>query len=161
MPTADELIKTLRLLPHPEGGSFAETYRCPLRVDIRGRRNLCTGIYFLLRAGESSAWHKVASDEIFLHQGGDPYLLRRIDERGTLVHDPVGIKVATGQRPQRIVPAGNWQAGLVAPGGEFGWALLACIVTPGFDFADFQMATPEAVGQLFPHLVGQLDLVPE
>ena len=158
-PTAEELIQALGLQPHPEGGAFAETYRCPLTLHTHAEGNLATAIYFVLRGGQSSAWHKVVSDELFLHQGGDPYLLRRIDETGALIHEPVGIDVAAGQRPQRLVPANQWQAAVVVAGGQHGYALVACIVTPGFDYADFQMATPDQVGELYPHLVGQLDLV--
>ena len=160
-PTATELIEALGLQPHPEGGAFAETYRCSITSQAHAERNLATAIYFVLRAGESSAWHKVASDEIFLHQGGDTYLLRRIDATGTLIHEPVGIDIAGGARPQRLVPAGQWQAATVARDGAHGYALVACIVIPGFDYADFTMATLEQVGVMYPLLVGQLDLVAE
>ena len=158
MPTASDLIESLGLVPHPEGGHHRETYRSELPINVRGGRSASTLIYFLLRAGEVSRWHRViGSDEIFLHQGGDPYTLLTIDEHGNLHETIVGLDVTQRQLPQHIVPASNWQAGYPAA-GPHGYSLVACLVTPGFEFADFEMATDADMAERYPELAEQLRL---
>ncbi len=153
-PTADQIIETLKLIPHPEGGAFRETFRAPESV---GDCSAATLIYFLLRAGEISRWHRVLdSPEHFLYQGGDAYLLRYIDLEGKLHNAPVGLDLTAGERPQQAVPAGCWQAGAPREGGPHGWTLVACLVSPGFDFASFELATVEEMAARYPGLAGQL-----
>src|ERR1700749_977430 len=61
----------LGLSAHPEGGWYRETWRHVEIVDtVRGPRPLATAINFMLLPGETSAWHRVASDELWLWQGG-------------------------------------------------------------------------------------------
>ena len=80
--TADEIIARLGLQPHPEGGHFREMYRAP--GEIPGQpRGASTAIYFLLKAGERSHWHKVDADEIWHHYAGAPLELSLSDD-GTL-----------------------------------------------------------------------------
>jgi predicted cupin superfamily sugar epimerase len=151
--TPDDIIEALGLVAHPEGGMFRETFRAIERVDARGGRSASTLIYFLLRRGEVSSWHRVnGSDEHFLYHGGDSYHLRWIDGLGELKEEIVGLDLAAGQRPQRIVPAGCWQAAIPDPNGTMGWSLIACHVSPGFDFADFEMATDTDVLSRYPAL---------
>ena len=66
------LAETLDLEPHPEGGWYRQTWRSPVSVTLPdGReRPTATLIHFLLPAGESSAWHRVASDELWLAHTG-------------------------------------------------------------------------------------------
>lgn len=136
------LVEALRLEPHPEGGWFRETWRSSSEVETYegARRNAATLIHFLLHAGESSAWHRVRSDEIWLAHLGAVTL-----ELGGSGADPfadaravVGADVAAGQDPQVVVPGGHWQRTL--PGA--GDALVSCVVSPGFDFADFELHLP-------------------
>ena len=150
-PTADEIVDELGLIAHPEGGWFRETYRAGEQVNVRGGRSAATLIYFLLRRGEVSSWHRVlGSDEHFLYHGGDAYLLRWIDGFGALHEEAVGMDLATGDRPQRTVPAACWQAAVCDSNGAIGWSLAACLVSPGFDFADFEMATDAETMTRFP-----------
>jgi len=137
--TAKEIIEALGLIPHPEGGAFRETYRAKETVPIRSGRNLATAIYFLLRAGEQSAWHRVASDELWLFHGGDPLTLHIRDTGGSAQSVVLGMGIQAGECPQVLVPAGAWQSAIPEAGGSFGWTLVSCIVSPGFDFADFEM----------------------
>jgi predicted cupin superfamily sugar epimerase len=158
-PTADEIVAALGLIAHPEGGWFRETFRAGERVDIRGGRSASTLIYFLLKGDEVSSWHRVrGSDEHFLYHGGDPYLLRWIMPDGTLREDAVGLDLAAGQQPQRTVSADCWQAAMVDPMGQHGWSLVACHVCPGFDFADFELATDAETTARFPSLGQRLRL---
>ena len=129
------LADALDLAPHPEGGWYRQTWASPETVTLAdGRvRPTATLIYFLLPAGESSAWHRVASDEVWLAHQGSITL-----ELGGDAARPVGagtVSVGPG-RPQVLVPAGAWQRTL--PSGTD--ALVSCLVSPGFDFDDFELA---------------------
>jgi predicted cupin superfamily sugar epimerase len=153
---ADTLAQALNLAPHPEGGAFCETWRAK---GLPGAsRDQATGIHFMLRAGEVSRWHRVTSDELWLWQGGDPLLLRRIDADGRLHDAWLGLDVTTGQLPQRLVAAGEWQAAVAPAAGAHGWTLVGCVVVPGFDFADFTLATEAEMAMRFPDLAGALAL---
>lgn len=149
-PDAEALVKTLGLSPHPEGGFYRETWRSPGTVQhpSGAARAASTAIYFLLPAGTFSAFHRVSSDEAWHHYDGDPLDLHLLDER-TGEHRTVvlGRAVERGERPQHVVPAGTWQAA-IARGDRF--ALCGCTVAPGFDFADFEMPTRDALLARFP-----------
>jgi uncharacterized protein len=130
----------LGLRPHPEGGWYAETYRHPGTTETPvGTRSLGTAIHFLLLPGESSAWHRVASDELWFHHRGGPlrlWLGGDADAPGTPFEHLLGPDVVAGQRLQLLVTAGHWQA--ARPVAEA--VLVSCVVVPGFDFADFELA---------------------
>lgn len=144
---AAELLETLGMHPHPEGGHYAELFRSARRVEVPDRqvtRAAITTIYFLLAAGELSRWHRVASDEIWHYHEGDPIELLLFDERG---FKRVGLgPVARETRPTVVVPAGTWQAART----RGAYTLVACTVGPGFEFADFALAVdlPEIAGKI-------------
>jgi len=130
------LAERLDLEPHPEGGWFRQTWASPVSVTLPdGRvRPTATLIYFLLPAGESSAWHRVSSDELWLAHTGTVTL-----ELGGDGPAPVALStqmVSSDQQPQALVPAGTWQRTLPTDTD----ALVSCVVSPGFDFADFELA---------------------
>ena len=134
--TADDVIAALELQPHPEGGHFRETYR---HRPADGGRGHSTAIYYLLKAGEVSHWHRVDADEVWHWYAGGPLVLS-ISENG---HDAralhLGPELLAGQRPQAVVPAGAWQAA-----ESLGhWTLVGCTVAPAFDFAGFELAPPD------------------
>ncbi len=142
---AAELIATLALRPHPEGGFFRELFRSGAQVapaDGRGSRAALTTIYFLLPEGSVSRWHQVASDEVWhLYEGGPLELLELSPSGHDLVRhrlSPLGID---GGAPVCTIQAGHWQAARPLAA----YALVGCTVGPGFDFADFRMlaADPE------------------
>ena len=134
---ADQLIATLQLAPHPEGGHYREVHRSAQTVataDARGPRSALTAIHFLLRAGEQSRWHQVTSDEVWHHSAGGAMELLLLSpdlSRGETVR--LGA-IDEGGVPFYVVPADWWQA--ARPVGDY--ALCACVVGPGFDFADFR-----------------------
>ncbi|KIL99193.1 Cupin superfamily protein [Paramagnetospirillum magnetotacticum MS-1] len=133
MSAAESVIAHLGLQPHPEGGHYAETWR---HVPEGGGRGAGTAIYYLLKAGERSHWHRVDATEIWHYHAGDPLrLLLSADGCGTQ-GVVLGPDILAGQRPQVIVPPGCWQAAV--PMGE--WTLVGCTVSPAFDFAGFEMA---------------------
>lgn len=137
-----ELATRLELEPHPEGGWFRRTWQAPVNVELvgyAGARPTATGIYYLLAAGEHSRWHQVVSDELWLHHQGVPLLLRiggSGEEPGDDLEEVVlGTDIAAGQLPQALVPAHTWQSARPLNDGE---VLVSCIVSPGFDFADWR-----------------------
>ncbi|MEJ2408324.1 MAG: cupin domain-containing protein [Novosphingobium sp.] len=134
---AAAIIEKLGLAPHPEGGWYTETWRasCP-----PGARPGATAIHFLLEAQQRSHWHRVDAAEIWLWHTGSPITLSMApDDAGPVTPYTLGGDVLAGQAPQLIVPAGHWQA--AEPQG--GWALVSCVVSPGFDFAGFELAAPD------------------
>ncbi len=133
-----QLISSLQLAPHPEGGHFREVHRSTSLVrpdDTRGERASLTTIYFLLSAGEVSRWHRVASDEVWHFYEGEPLELFTAEAgSGRVTREMLG-PVDHTTRPVRIVPAGTWQAARSAGA----YTLVGCTVGPGFEFEDFQM----------------------
>ncbi len=131
--TAADIIRLLDLKPHPEGGHYRETFR-----DAAGAtpgRAHSTAIYFLLQAGEISRWHRVDAAEIWHWHGGAPLLLSIADATGRR-DVPLGIDLVAGERPQAVVPARSWQQAQSLGA----WTLVGCTVSPGFEFAGFEMA---------------------
>lgn len=129
------LADALDLEPHPEGGWYRQTWASPVDVTLPdGRvRPTATLIHFLLPAGESSAWHRVASDEVWLAHTGTVAL-----ELGGSGRSPVteAVHEVSVDAPQVLVPAGVWQRTVPSDAD----ALVSCLVSPGFDFADFELA---------------------
>lgn len=128
MLSADDVIRLLELKPHPEGGHFRETFRDPNTV---GGRAASTAIYFLLKRGERSHWHRVDAAEAWHWYAGSPLVLK-ID--GCSIR--LGPDLAAGERPQAVVPAHAWQAAETT--GD--WTLCGCTVAPGFEFSGFELA---------------------
>lgn len=129
----------LGLQPHPEGGFFKETYRAEGLINTEGQvRNYSTAIYFLLEDDNFSAFHRIASDEVWHFYDGGTLELFEIDHEGILRRTLIGNQPATGAVPQYVVPAGHWFASRVL--GQQGYVLTGCTVSPGFDFQDFEMA---------------------
>lgn len=131
--SAAEIIRLLELKPHPEGGHYRETFRDP-HAHESGRAH-STAIYFLLARGERSHWHKVDAAETWHWYAGAPLALHLSQGKG---HATVtlGPDLLAGQRPQAIVPKGDWQAAEAL--GD--WTLCGCTVAPGFEFAGFELA---------------------
>jgi len=132
-PSASDVIASLDLKPHPEGGHYRETFRDPA-VDAVGRSR-STAIYFLLERGERSHWHRIDAVEVWHYYAGDALTLRIADHGGTR-SITLGPQIAAGQAPQAVVPAYAWQAAESV--GD--WTLVGCTVAPGFDFATFELA---------------------
>ena len=131
---ADELIAAIGLRPHPEGGHYVETWRGDGGCDGRA---VATAIYFLLRAGERSHWHRVDADEVWLFHSGAPLRLEIAhDDGGRVDTHLLGTDLVEGHMPQVVVPADRWQA--AESTGEY--SLVSCVVAPGFVFEGFELA---------------------
>jgi uncharacterized protein len=134
---ADDIVRMLQLQPHPEGGHYRETFR-----DVSanaGDRDHSTAIYFLLRAGEVSRWHRVDAVEVWHWYAGSPLELSVADDRSSQAVHLLGTDLIAGERPQHVVPAGLWQRARST--GE--WTLVGCTVAPGFSFDGFEIAAGE------------------
>ena len=130
---AGAVIEALRLQRHPEGGWYVETWRAPA---AEGERPASSAILYLLRAGESSHWHRVDADEIWQFSAGDALELRVFAVGSPVVRYRLGGDVTAGEMPQVVVPARAWQA--ARPLGA--WTLVGCIVAPAFSFDGFELA---------------------
>jgi len=162
-PTAAEIVARLGLERHPEGGWFRETYRSDEAVaTARGTRAVATAILFLVTAASPSRFHRLASDELWVFQGGLPLELVTLDADGSanvrLLGDATSVR---GVLPQALVPAGAWQAARVAETGQAAgsgregrgerrWSLVSCLVAPGFAYEDFELARREELLRLSP-----------
>ena len=186
-PTAAQIAAALGLGPHPEGGYYLETYRAAQTLRTpRGERPASTAILFLVTAGSVSRLHRLASDELWVYQGGLPLELVTISASGELERRVLGdlevvaageahgassadelaaAGLATGSvggalqwLPQALVPAGSWQGARLAGGPHLpaghAWALVSCVVTPGFDFEDFELGDRNALLAAWPQHAG-------
>jgi len=136
--TTEDLIESLGLIPHPEGGFYRETYRSDKNITathLEGERSAYTTIYYLLDQGSFSAWHRIWSDETWLFHAGGELDLFQFDSDGQLIHEQLGPKA---NRYQLTVPAGRWFAAKPAEPDQYG--LVSCFVAPGFEFGDFELA---------------------
>ena len=129
---AEAIIAALALKPHPEGGFYRESFRDSAGPNGRGHS---TAIYYLLRAGEESRWHRVDAAEVWHWYGGEALELRIADGSG-VTRMVLGPNLDSGERPQAMVPAHAWQS--ARPLGAY--ALMGCTVAPGFEFSGFEMA---------------------
>ncbi|WP_263410922.1 cupin domain-containing protein [Terriglobus tenax] len=147
--TAEELVTNLKLERHPEGGWFRQTYAAAAKVATpHGQRAASTAIYFLLSGNEFSALHRIQSDEVWHFYAGDTLVVSVIHPDGRHEDLYLGQSLPAGEMLQGWVPAGCWfGARLKWPGT---YALVGCTVAPGFDFADFEMGSREALLRAFP-----------
>ena len=115
---------------------------------FHGDRNYSTAIYFLLEAGDYSAFHKISSDECWHFYSGGPLLIYIIHINGKMEMIKLGNDILQGEQFQAIVPAQCWFASEPAPGSAY--SFVGCTVAPGFDFDDFELAKKEELSKLFP-----------
>jgi uncharacterized protein len=159
MRNAQYWIDSLQLARHPEGGYYRETYRSRTVVPrsalpgaFAGDRSASTAIYFLLRDDDFSAFHRIASDEMWHFYAGSALSVYVIDERGRASVIKLGLDPDRGEAPQAVVPAGCWFGSCLEEAGQF--ALVGCTVAPGFDFADFEMAERSSLLSAYPQHEG-------
>ena len=134
--TAADVVRLLKLAPHPEGGHFRETFR---DQSAASGRAASTAIYFLLARGERSHWHRIDAAEVWHFYAGAPLSLEiAAPSDRKIARVMLGSDLAAGETPQAIVPAGAWQA--AESRGE--WTLVGCTVAPGFQFERFELAPP-------------------
>ena len=133
MVDAAQIIETLDLKPHPEGGHFAETWRASAEP---GERSAGTAIYYLLQTGEVSRWHRVDAAEAWHWYAGAALELALAPDGCGVIRHLLSADFTINARPQLVIPAGVWQSARSL--GD--WTLVGCTVSPGFEFSGFEMA---------------------
>lgn len=153
--TPEELIRHFDLAPHPEGGWYREVYRAGEQVPVAGLpprydtpRCLATSIYFLLTADTFSALHRLRADEQWHFYRGTGLTVHQFKPDGAYSPLRLGTDLAAGERLQAVVPHGCWFGATVDQPG--GYALVGCTVSPGFEFADFELADRNTLLGQFP-----------
>lgn len=153
--TIDQLIDTHKMIAHPEGGYFRETYRSNetiqeecLPIRFRGERIFSTGIFYLLRGDEFSAFHRIKSDEMWHFYAGGPLNIYVIDYYGQFELITMGQNINNGEVFQAVIRAGNWFAAQPVHTNSF--SFMGCTVAPGFDFQDFELGTADDLSNNFP-----------
>jgi predicted cupin superfamily sugar epimerase len=129
---AEQLVELLRLEPHPEGGWYRQTFA----DEGAGDRPYSTAIYYLLEGGAPGRWHRVDSAEVWHYYAGAPLRLTLSPDGASTSEQVLGQDFADGQRPQVVVPRGQWQSAQSLGN----WTLVGCTVAPGFQFEHFEMA---------------------
>ena len=143
--SADYWIKKLNLLPHPEGGFYAETFRANLNVNGGwGNRSALTSIFYLLEKADFSAFHKIKSPELWYFHAGNELYVHEISSTGEYYKHVLNL-----DNPFVAIAPESWFASEVA--NQTGYILVSCAVAPGFDFADFEIAKRESLIAQFPN----------
>ena len=152
---ADYWKEKLSLIHHVEGGWYSEVYKSALTIassqlppQFKGDRSSCTHIYFMLEKGEFSAFHRIQSDELWHFYSGDPLVVYELENDGRLIKHYLGSDLEKGQSLFCVVKGGNWFASEVMENSNY--SLVGCTVSPGFDFADFELAKKEMLSGLYP-----------
>ncbi|MFJ7972181.1 cupin domain-containing protein [Psychrobacillus sp. NPDC096389] len=146
---ADYYIQHLGLEAHPEGGYYKSTYASKETYDAFGKtRKQYTSIYFLLGEGDVSHFHRLKSDELWYFHGGSSLIVHVIDEEGNYVEHKLGLDIANGESPQVLVPRNSIFGSSVVDNGAF--SLVGCMVSPGFDFEDFELFTQSELLEKYP-----------
>ncbi|MEB2773718.1 cupin domain-containing protein [Algoriphagus sp. D3-2-R+10] len=143
------LIENLQLIPHPEGGFYSETYRSEKRIGTdSGKRNLSTAIYFLLTSENVSKFHRIKSDELWFFHEGSNLTIHTLSELG---HQQFSLGYPSSNNktvPQHLVAANTIFGSSVDEPDAY--ALVSCVVSPGFDFTDFELFEARALLEQFP-----------
>jgi hypothetical protein len=148
-------IEKLQLISHPEGGYYSEIYRSEgiipqvsLPFRYNGGRVYSTTIYYLLETGDFSSLHRLDSDEQWFHLDGSALIIHSIDPDGKYEKHPVGKNIEKGESLFAVIPHGSWFGATVDDPNTF--ALVGCVVAPGFDFEDFELAKRDELIEQFP-----------
>lgn len=148
----NSIISKLKLQPHPEGGFYSETYRSDITIPGRDRQ-LMTSIYFLLSSENVSRFHRIKSDELWFYHAGSPLVVHTL-ENGTHKETIVGPNIIENELPYFLVPKDTIFGSTVL--NKNSYSLVSCVVSPGFDFKDFELFSE---GQLIVDFPGHQDII--
>lgn len=155
--TAETIIEKFKLTKHPEGGFYRETYRGEKSITLdKGKvRNTGTAIYYLLKDTDKSHFHKVGSDELWLFHQGESLEIFMITNEGKIETKILGNRLDLNEEPQVIINANIWFAARIKD--EKGFALVSCIVAPGFDFDDYELGNKNELIKSFPDIKTEIE----
>lgn len=154
MYTADYFIKHLSMIPHQEGGFFKECFVSKENIQTGGltteseaSKKLWTSIYFLLNDGEVSNFHRLKSDEMWYYHSGSSLTIYMISPDGELIIEELGLDIENGEKPQILVPKGYIFGSAM---NKSGYSLVGCMVSPGFEFKDFELFNRDYLLEKYP-----------
>lgn len=152
--SAEQVIASLSLSEHVEGGYFKQTFKADHRPPIatqHGDRVTMTSIYYLLSAKSPIGhFHMNRSDIMHYFHLGDPITYYLIDEEGRLETHVLGPDPTKGHKMQMVVKGGTWKASKIPTNGKHGYGLIGEAVAPGFEYTDMQLGTRKALLHRFP-----------
>jgi predicted cupin superfamily sugar epimerase len=143
-------VDHLELAPHPEGGFFKSVSQPAERYQIKEghERPLYTSIYFLLNQESPSHFHRLKSDEVWYFHAGDPLTVHMLYPDGRYVHIKLGQTLENKELLQFTVPKGVIFGSSVDDHGSY--SLVSCMVSPGFDYEDFELFTQAELLKDYP-----------
>ena len=145
MKTAEYYIEKLEMLPHVEGGYFKESFLSESLYNTD--KKLLSSIYFLLRTGEVSHFHRLKSDELWYYHAGESLTIYMITPEGNLITKQLGLNIENGESPQVLVPKGCIFGSAM---NNDGFSLVGCMVSPAFEYKDFELFNRDELLSLYP-----------
>lgn len=145
MKTAEYYIEKLEMLPHVEGGYFKESFLSENLYNTD--KKLWSSIYFLLRTGEVSHFHRLKSDELWYYHAGESLTIYMITPEGNLITKQLGLNIENGESPQVLVPKGCIFGSAM---NNDGFSLVGCMVSPAFEYKDFELFNRDELLSLYP-----------
>ncbi|MBE6052419.1 MAG: cupin domain-containing protein [Clostridium sartagoforme] len=146
MRSAEYYIKSLDMEPHIEGGYFKESFVS--NDEVKKDKKLWSSIYFLLRTGEVSNFHRLKSDELWYYHDGQALTIYMITPEGKLITRQLGKNIENGEQPQVVVPKGCIFGSAM---NKDGYALVGCMVSPAFEYEDFELFQRDNLLELYPN----------
>lgn len=155
MYTADYFIKELNMIAHREGGFYKESFKSEETLadrisndEKKESKKLWSSIYFLLRDGEVSNFHRLKSDEMWYYHSGSPLTIYMITPDGNLITEQLGLNIEKGEKPQVLVPK-DYIFGSAM--NNEGYALVGCMVSPASDFKEFELFERDYLLEKYPY----------
>ena len=145
MKNAEYYIKNLEMIPHVEGGYFKESFLS--EDNVRENKKLWSSIYFLLRTGEVSNFHRLKSDEVWYYHDGEALTIYMITPEGDFITKQLGTDIENGESPQVLVPKGYIFGSAM---NKEGFSLVGCMVAPAFEYEEFELFEREYLLNLYP-----------
>ena len=145
MKNAEYYIKNLEMIPHVEGGYFKESFLS--EDNVRENKKLWSSIYFLLRTGEVSNFHRLKSDELWYYHDGEALTIYMITPEGEFITKQLGTDIENGEYPQVLVPKGYIFGSAM---NKEGFSLVGCMVSPAFEYEEFELFEREYLLNLYP-----------
>lgn len=145
MKNAEYYIKNLEMIPHVEGGYFKESFLS--EDNVRENKKLWSSIYFLLRTGEVSNFHRLKSDELWYYHDGEALTIYMITPEGEFITKQLGTDIENGESPQVLVPKGHIFGSAM---NKEGFSLVGCMVAPAFEYEEFELFEREYLLNLYP-----------
>lgn len=155
-PEAKFFVDLFNLQPHPEGGYYVQLFESNhvvtstdmTRYEHQNRR-AGTSIYYLLNRSDFSAWHRLKSDEIWHYYKGSDVIIYLIDRENNLRSYQLGDPGKDSKASFQIsIPSDTWFSAELVDKESYG--LVGCTVSPGFQFADFELGDRDLLLQQFP-----------